>query len=663
MKYSEDKRSDFINNSSLILVAYAYIFASIIWLITKQSDNYSLILNIIITSLAISCTIIVFTNNKLIQCEFYCLLGKCLLVVGICTGIVLVMRKAKSFSYLHYEFIIENLIFLLEDVGLLCSITLINNKNRLIKSVMVLLASIIILIICSNSKYLLGILYAFIAIINILEINKKKEQEICEEKKNILFFIFLLGIYQEMYIYNFNLVYISTVRFIAYLVIIRCIERQVLEKSYKMVKKNMEATQTMQMDLNSVLKSRNRNLKELTYLIEKSEKNFSNLISAISDGVVVTNENNVIYSNDVAEEILDDDTDSCLIGESIEMLLRKLLIKGLVDEKFFCQVIPNYNNNMNNNMKEEKLYRIKRIEYNGSFYDIYLVKMNKNNHLIYLKDITELKKSKELRLKYLEYMKEEETKNKFYSNISHELRTPINVIYSALQVNEMHLKNKDLQFMKKNNDTIKQNCLRLIRTINNFIDTNKITEGFLKANKKVYNIVSIVENISMACNVYINKSGNNLVFDSVEEEIYSLVDKEMLERVMLNLLSNMVKHGKGCADILVNISLDGDVISVDVQNKTYSIDEDIMPYIFDKFTMINKSYNREKEGSGLGLFLCKALMELQGGAIEVSSTKEEGTVFTLKLLRHEYVGEPQEIEYEMNSIAEKVDIEFSDIYI
>lgn len=663
MKYNKGNASDFINNSSLVLVLYSYIFAILVWCITKVSDNYSLILNIVIVALAVCSTIIVLANNKLVQGDFYASLGKWLLVVGIFSGIVLIMRKAKIFSYIHYKFFIENLIFILEDIGLLCSIALIKNKNRMIKSAVMLFTSICVLIICNNNKYLLGTIYSLIAIINIIEINKKNEQEICEEKKNILLFIFLLVIYQEMYIYNFNRVYITTVRYLAYLIIIRCIERQVLEKSYMMVKKNIEATQTMQMDLNSVLKSRNRNLKELTYLIEKSEKNFSNLISAISDGVVVTNENNVIYSNDVAEEILDDDNDSCLIGESIEMLLRKLLIKGLVDEKFFCQVIPNYNNNMNNNMKEEKLYRIKRIEYDGAFYDIYLVKMNSNNHLIYLKDITELKKSKELRLKYLEYMKEEETKNKFYSNISHELRTPINVIYSALQVNEMHLKHKDLQFMKKNNDTIKQNCLRLIRTINNFIDTNKITEGFLKANKKVYNIVSIVENISMACNVYINKSGNNLVFDSVEEEIYSLVDKEMLERVMLNLLSNMVKHGKGCADILVNISLDGDVISIDVQNKTYTIDLDIMPYIFDKFTMINKSYNREKEGSGLGLFLCKALMELQGGAIEVSSNKEEGTVFTLKLLRHEYIGEPQEIEYEMNSIAEKVDIEFSDIYI
>ena len=56
-------------------------------------------------------------------------------------------------------------------------------------------------------------------------------------------------------------------------------------------------------------------------------------------------------------------------GDKYAHAQSQYLEKGLVDEKFFCQVIPNYNNNMNNNMKEEKLYRIKRIEYNGSFYD------------------------------------------------------------------------------------------------------------------------------------------------------------------------------------------------------------------------------------------------------------------------------------------------------
>ena len=297
-------------------------------------------------------------------------------------------------------------------------------------------------------------------------------------------------------------------------------------------------------------------------------------------------------------------------------------------------------------------------------FEIYFLKIDNLNRLVYIKDITETNKNHQLRREYEEYLKEEKLKNEFYSNISHELRTPINLIYSALQINEIYLNNGNLSKIEKNNETIKQNSLRLIRTINNFIDTNKISEGYFPRNIKIYNIVSVVENISLACNKYIEKIENTLIFDANEEEIFVECDKEMIERIILNLLSNSVKYGKKGGTVFVDVEANDDDVIIYVKNNGYIIDEALQPYIFDKFTKINKSLNREKEGSGLGLFLAKALTELQGGTIEFDSNVNIGTEFKLQFKRcYDEENAEQEEAFDMNAMEEKVDTEFSDIYI
>lgn len=94
------------------------------------------------------------------------------------------------------------------------------------------------------------------------------------------------------------------------------------------------------------------------------------------------------------------------------------------------------------------------------------------------------------------------------------------------------------------------------------------------------------------------------------------------------------------------------------------IDKEILPYIFDRFTKLNKSLNREKEGSGLGLFLCKELLKLQGGTIRVECNEEVGTEFIITLPKayHDEVLEEEEA-FDIDLMSEKVETEFSDIYL
>ena len=112
------------------------------------------------------------------------------------------------------------------------------------------------------------------------------------------------------------------------------------------------------------------------------------------------------------------------------------------------------------------------------------------------------------------------------------------------------------------------------------------------------------------------------------------------------------------------VDTEEDSVFIHVRNKGYMIDEEILPYIFDRFTKLNKSLNREKEGSGLGLFLCKSLLELQKGTIEVQCNEEVGTEFIITLPRayHDEVLEEEE-EFDIDMMSEKVETEFSDIYL
>lgn len=234
-----------------------------------------------------------------------------------------------------------------------------------------------------------------------------------------------------------------------------------------------------------------------------------------------------------------------------------------------------------------------------------------------------------------------------------------------MQVNQIYFNENNLDGVNKNRRIIKQNCLRLIRTINNFIDANKISEGYLIPNLKIHNIVNIVEEVSMASNKYIKLINNTLTFDAQEEEIYVKCDKEMITRIMLNILSNSVKYGKQGGKINVSVELYMDnKVAIKVKNDGLKIDKETIPYIFDKFTKLNKTFNRLKEGSGLGLFLTKALVELQEGTIRLTSNNK-GNEFTIimPMVKQSYENKFNNEDWETNLLEEKVDIEFSDIYI
>ncbi|MGL4664382.1 MAG: sensor histidine kinase, partial [Clostridium butyricum] len=128
---------------------------------------------------------------------------------------------------------------------------------------------------------------------------------------------------------------------------------------------------------------------------------------------------------------------------------------------------------------------------------------------------------------YEKRTKHEEVKNEVLANISHEFKTPVNVIYSAVQTQDLIKNTANIEELLKYNKIIKQNCNRLTRLINNFIDTTRFEKENVKTEFTCENIVEITEYLTMCVVPFANSKKLNLIFDTSDEELYSLIDKEL----------------------------------------------------------------------------------------------------------------------------------------
>lgn len=260
---------------------------------------------------------------------------------------------------------------------------------------------------------------------------------------------------------------------------------------------------------------------------------------------------------------------------------------------------------------------------------------------------------------------EDEIKKELLANISHEFKTPVNVIYSAIQMQDLKRDCNDINEILKFNSIIKQNCYRLIRLIDNFIDSSKLTEQDYKLKLKCLNIVSIVENTTMSILSYAEMRGIEVVFDTEEEEFFVLADKDLIERGILNILSNSIKYNKENGMINVFVGARGKNIIVEIQDTGIGIQKEKQKYIFNRYERIKASKGAYKEGSGLGLNIVKEIVNKFNGEIKLESEEGVGTKITLIIPKVEYDEEIYEAYYDdfnlKNDIMQKVDLEMSDI--
>ncbi|MGH4118622.1 ATP-binding protein [Clostridium sp.] len=310
--------------------------------------------------------------------------------------------------------------------------------------------------------------------------------------------------------------------------------------------------------------------------------------------------------------------------------------------------------------KKEVLLNGKQIYWNIIFEPLFKVDGEIQEILIIVIDVTAEIKSNIVMEKALKLQGE------FLVNISHELKTPLNVIFATAQLFDLFCNSGSLDDKKdsiiKYIDSIKQNSYRLSKLINNIVDLSKIEAGFYKLNLSNNNIVVLVEDIVMSLTNFTDIKGLNIIFDTDMEENIIACDPEAIDRIVLNLISNAIKFSEDGDEIFVSINDNNEFVEISVKDNGIGIEDENLAMIFDRFKQVDKSLSKNSEGTGIGLSLVKSLVELHGGSLSVESVFGEGSKFTVRLPSKKVIKESKLYINKLPIKNENIRVELSDIY-
>jgi len=271
-----------------------------------------------------------------------------------------------------------------------------------------------------------------------------------------------------------------------------------------------------------------------------------------------------------------------------------------------------------------------------------------------------------LNQKAIETEEYNQLKSNFLATISHEFKTPLNIILGSIQLLENTDMNDLEEFKRLFNKYIgiqKQNSYRLLRLISNFIDITKIESSNVKIKLRNNDIVKVIEDITMSIVEYTKMKDISIIFDTDVEEKIIAFDMDMMERIMLNLLSNAIKFTEKGGEIQVNIYVEEEKVIISVKDNGIGIPQDKLEMIFDRFAQVENPLRRGVEGSGIGLSLVKSLVELHEGSISVHSELGKGSEFIMELPDRVIDDNSMEGYREEGCYSEKIHVEFSDIYV
>lgn len=224
----------------------------------------------------------------------------------------------------------------------------------------------------------------------------------------------------------------------------------------------------------------------------------------------------------------------------------------------------------------------------------------------------------------------DKAKTAFFTNISHEFRTPLTLILGSLE----ELLNRKQEGMvtehKEAIETSHRNALRMLRLVNNLLDFSRIEAGKVKAQFQLTDLCRYTTEISAGFRSVIEHGGLQFLVhcDPISEPVY--VDREMWEKIVLNLLSNAFKYTLA-GSIRISLHSESGHVLLKVKDTGTGIPEEELPKMFERFHRVQNATGRTYEGTGIGLSLVKELVQMHGGQISVKSKAGEGTEFVVSI--------------------------------
>ncbi|MFC0414156.1 sensor histidine kinase [Cytobacillus solani] len=233
------------------------------------------------------------------------------------------------------------------------------------------------------------------------------------------------------------------------------------------------------------------------------------------------------------------------------------------------------------------------------------------------------------------YKKSEQSIKKMISNISHDLKTPLTVVLGYIEMiqldSEMNEEERSLILSKVHKKTIE-----VIDLIHKFFDLAK-----LEAEDKHISMTRVHMNEICRKNILdyydvLTAKGFTVHIEIPDSPIYALGNLEVLDRILNNLISNAIQHGKDGRTIGLSLRNEEELVYVDIWDRGKGINELYKDRVFERMYTLEDSRNKFYQGSGLGLTITKRLVEKLGGSIQLSSIPYEKTVFSFTLKRMTY---------------------------
>lgn len=219
-------------------------------------------------------------------------------------------------------------------------------------------------------------------------------------------------------------------------------------------------------------------------------------------------------------------------------------------------------------------------------------------------------------------------KTTFFSNISHEFRTPLTLLLGPIQdaLQEPDNIENNVQRM----EVAYRNALRMQKLVNMLLDFSRIEAGKLTANFTPVDIVLLTEDLVSNFRSAVEKAGMELIIRKEIPSVVAMVDVDMWEKIILNIVSNAFKYSER-GSIEVTINAEDAAVTVAVKDTGVGIPESEIEKIFERFHRVQNAQGRSQEGTGIGLAMVKELVKLHNGTISVQSKVGKGSTFTVSI--------------------------------
>lgn len=361
---------------------------------------------------------------------------------------------------------------------------------------------------------------------------------------------------------------------------------------------------------------------ESNRIIKESQERYRNMFENMNSGVWVLNrhDDNYFYVVDwnKKSEIIDN-----------------IILEIDVNKKLY-DIFPYLNNDKFDeslnyvwDTGEPMILKNYKIELNDEIFwrKFFIYKLNTTNEIIIIvDDITELKNS-EIKLKEEKERAEESDRLKsvFLANMSHEIRTPMNSIIGFSDMLSIDISKEKLEYYIS---IIKSSGNLLLTLIDDIIDLSMIQSGNLKISKSEFSVNKLIEQSNDEFKEFLKNKDKNISFeiDILSDDITINSDQKRIKQVINNLVGNSIKFTKE-GKIKLGYYIDGEFIIFYVSDTGIGISEENQLKIYDRFFQVENRNEKKQEGTGLGLTITKAIVELLGGDIWLSSEINKGTNF------------------------------------